>query len=74
MPITLLLYPSILMKIIVLRVSKRKLAKKKEQKKQGVILISRNSFTQLFNIQMTKFKYSWILVKLLEMVDNSQKN
>ena len=46
--------------------SKRKFAKKE-------IIISQNSFTQLFNIQMTKFGYSWILMKILEMIDNSQK-
>ena len=42
--------------------SKRTFAKKKKKKKnkQGGLLISKISFIQLFNIQMTKFKYSWI--------------
>ena len=56
--------------------SKRKFANKKnksKQKKQGGIFISQNSFLHFFNTRMTKFKYSWILMKILEMIDKSQK-
>ena len=56
--------------------SKRKFAKKKNKYKkqqQGSILISQNYITLLFNIQMTKCKYSWIFMKILEIIDRSQK-
>ena len=44
--------------------SKRKFAVKKNKNKKRGILISQNSFTQMFNFQMTKFKFSWVLKKL----------
>ena len=38
-------------------------------------IISQNSFTHLFNIQMTKFIYSRLLInEILEIIDKSQKN
>ena len=54
--------------------SKIKFAKKKNKsRKQGGILIYSNSFTQLFNIHITKCKYPWIYMRLLEILDKSQK-
>ena len=54
--------------------SRIKFAKKKNKsRKQGGILIYSNSFTQLFNIHITKCKYPWIYMRLLEILDKSQK-
>ena len=54
--------------------SKIKFAKKKNKSwKQGGILIYSNSFTQLFNIHINKCKYPWIYMRLLEILDKSQK-
>ena len=36
--------------------------KTRTKKKQEDIVISQNFLTQLFNILMTKFKYSWIRI------------
>ena len=57
-------YSSILITIIEVRENLPK--RKHKKKKQGGILISQKSFTQLFNIELTKLKYSCILMKILE--------
>ena len=46
--------------------------RKKEQTTRG-ILISQNSFTQFFSIQLTKFEYSWLLIKYWKLIDKSQR-
>ena len=56
----LIAYPSILMKNVEVR---ENLSKRKTRKKRRGKLISQNSFTHLFNIQMTKFIYSRISMK-----------
>ena len=60
---------SLLMKIKEVR---ENLPKKTGTEKQGGIIISQNSSTQLLNSQMT-FKYSWILMKILETINRSPK-
>ena len=47
--------------------------RKTTAKKRGK-LISRNSFTQWFNIPITKYSWIHVLLKILEIIDESQKN
>ena len=60
------------MKVIEVKENLPKKIKKRTKRQEG-ILISQTSFTQLFNIQITKFKYSCIIVNILEMIHKSQK-
>ena len=46
----------------------------KRTKKSRGILISQNYSTHLCSIHITKFEYSCILIKVLEMIDKSPKN
>ena len=47
--------------------------KTRKKEKQGGILISKDAFTQLFKIQLAKYTYSWIFMKILEIIDKTQK-
>ena len=57
------------MKLVVVR---ENLSKKKTRGKRRGKLISRNSFTHLFNIQMTKLKIFTDINEILEIIDKSQ--